>query len=40
MRIEGCEKKDRHKFVGSGKKGKGTNAGGEERVENVKYAYG
>ena len=33
MRIEGCQTKDRHMFVGSGKKGKG---GGEEKVDNVR----
>lgn len=36
MRIEGCEEKDRHMFVGSGKKGKRAD-GAEERVESVKY---
>ena len=33
MRIEGCQTKDRHMFVGSGKKGKD---GGEEKVDNVR----
>jgi hypothetical protein len=36
MRIEGCKTKDRHLFVGSGKK-KGGNAGGEEMLETVRY---
>ncbi|MCJ1475712.1 hypothetical protein MMC13_004375 [Lambiella insularis] len=38
LRIEGCEKKDRHMFVGSGKKGKRAN-GGEEKVESVKHDF-
>ncbi|MCJ1402572.1 hypothetical protein MMC11_005792 [Xylographa trunciseda] len=37
MRIEGCDRKAQHKFVGSGKKGKGASGVGEERVENVKH---
>ena len=32
MKIEGCETKDRHLFVGSGKKG------GEEKLDTVRYA--
>ncbi|MCJ1418899.1 hypothetical protein MMC32_005250 [Xylographa parallela] len=39
LRIEGCEKRTQHKFVGSGKKGKEANGGGEERVENVKHDF-
>jgi len=35
MKIEGCKTKDRHLFVGSGKK-KGGNAGGEEVLETVR----
>lgn len=36
MRIEGCQTKDRHLFVGSGKK-KGGTTGGEEVLETVRY---
>jgi hypothetical protein len=37
MKIEGCKAKDRHLFVGSGKK-KGVNEkGGEEILETVRY---
>lgn len=32
MKIEGCETKDRHLFVGSGRKG------GEEKLDTVRYA--
>ncbi|KAK4128173.1 Phosphoenolpyruvate/pyruvate domain-containing protein [Parathielavia appendiculata] len=42
MKIEGCKTKDRHLFVGSGKKdatGKGPDAGGEELLETVRYDY-
>ncbi|MCJ1292895.1 hypothetical protein MMC34_004448 [Xylographa carneopallida] len=39
LRIEGCEKREQHKFVGSGKKGKEAHGGGEERVENVKHDF-
>lgn len=39
MRMKGCVTKERHKFVGSGKKsGKGA-GGGEERVETVKFVF-
>ena len=38
MRIEGCTTKDRHLFIGSGKK-KGSNASGEETLETVRYVY-
>jgi len=38
MRIEGCTTKDRHLFIGSGKK-KGSNASGEEMLETVRYVY-
>jgi len=31
MKIEGCKTKDRHLFVGSGKKG------GEEKLDTVRY---
>jgi hypothetical protein len=36
MKIEGCKTKDRHLFVGSGKK-KGVSDGGEEVLETVRY---
>jgi hypothetical protein len=36
MKIEGCKTKDRHLFVGSGKK-KGISDGGEEVLETVRY---
>ncbi|KAK4101661.1 Phosphoenolpyruvate/pyruvate domain-containing protein [Parathielavia hyrcaniae] len=42
MKIEGCRTKDRHLFVGSGKKdaaGKGPGAGEEELLETVRYDY-
>lgn len=35
MKIEGCVTKDRHLFIGSGKKGK-ANAGSEEKLETVR----
>jgi hypothetical protein len=35
MKIEGCETKPRHLFVGSGKK-KGSNSSGEEVLETVR----
>ncbi len=35
MNIEGCKTKDRHLFVGSGKKGK--EAGSEEKLATVRY---
>ena len=35
MKIEGCQTKERHMFVGSGKK-KGGNAAGEEVLETVR----
>ncbi|KAI9051050.1 hypothetical protein LZ554_005158 [Drepanopeziza brunnea f. sp. 'monogermtubi'] len=38
MRIEGCETKDRHLFVGSGKK-KGGNSEGEEVLETVRHDF-
>jgi len=38
MRIEGCKTKNRHLFVGSGKK-KGGQDGGEELLETVRYVY-
>jgi hypothetical protein len=38
MKIEGCKTKDRHLFVGSGKKKVG-NAGGEEALETVRSVY-
>lgn len=40
MKLEGCETKPRHLFVGSGKKGtsgKATGSGGEELLETVRY---
>lgn len=38
MRIEGCKTKERHLFVGSGKKKGGKEGdGGEEIVETVRY---
>jgi hypothetical protein len=36
MRIEGCQTKDRHLFVGSGKKKGANNAGGEEVLETIR----
>ena len=36
MRIEGCQTKGRHLFVGSGGKKKGGSAGGEEVLETVR----
>jgi hypothetical protein len=36
MKIEGCKTKDRHLFVGSGKKKGGGNSGGEELLETVR----
>ena len=38
MKIEGCKTKERHMFVGSGKR-KGAGAGGEELLETVRYGY-
>jgi len=38
MKIEGCKTKDRHLFVGSGKK-KGGNSGGEEVLETVRHDF-
>jgi len=38
MRIEGCQTKDRHLFIGSGKK-KNGNAGGEEVLETVRHDF-
>lgn len=35
MKIEGCQTKDKHMFIGSGKK-KAVNSGGEEHVETVR----
>lgn len=40
MELEGCAKKDRHLFVGSGKEKDKAGAGGEEVLETVRYAYG
>jgi hypothetical protein len=37
MKIEGCKTKDRHLFVGSGKKEKESASGGEEVLETVRY---
>jgi len=37
MKIEGCTTKDKHLFVGSGEKRKGTGSDGEELVEAVRY---
>jgi hypothetical protein len=37
MKIEGCKTKDRHLFVGSGKKEKESSTGGEEVLETVRY---
>jgi hypothetical protein len=39
MKIEGCKTKNRHLFIGSGKKGgnKDVNGTGEEAVETVRY---
>ncbi|KAL2260765.1 hypothetical protein VTK26DRAFT_5140 [Humicola hyalothermophila] len=42
MKIEGCKTKDRHLFVGSGKKetaGKGAGPGGEELLETVRHDF-
>jgi hypothetical protein len=36
MKIEGCKTKDRHLFVGSGKKKGAESEGGEDIVENVR----
>jgi hypothetical protein len=36
MKIEGCKTKDRHLFVGSGKKKGAGNGGGEELLETVR----
>jgi hypothetical protein len=37
MKIEGCKTKDRHLFVGSGKKEKESSTGEEEVLETVRY---
>ena len=37
MRIEGCQAKKRHMFIGSGKKKKQETHGGEEVVETVRF---
>jgi hypothetical protein len=34
LKLEGCNTKDKHMFVGSGKKKEG-----EEKLETVRYAY-
>jgi len=39
MRIEGCQTKDRHLFVGSGKKKGANNAGGEEVLETIRHDF-
>ncbi|OAA68595.1 cord and cs domain containing protein [Niveomyces insectorum RCEF 264] len=43
LKIEGCQKKDRHLFVGSGKKAKaggdGVDGGGEERLDTVRFDF-
>lgn len=39
MKIEGCTTKDKHLFVGSGDKRKGTGSDGEELVETVRYIH-
>lgn len=40
MKIEGCKTKDKHLFVGSGKKDKKDGQGdGEEKVETVRHDY-
>ncbi|KAE9376958.1 Phosphoenolpyruvate/pyruvate domain-containing protein [Stipitochalara longipes BDJ] len=39
MKIEGCKTKDRHLFVGSGKKKGGGNSGGEELLETVRHDF-
>lgn len=36
MKIEGCQTKNRHLFVGSGKKDKAKAAGTEELLETVR----
>ncbi|KAJ4151381.1 hypothetical protein LMH87_012083 [Akanthomyces muscarius] len=38
MKIEGCTTKDRHLFIGSGKKSKGS-ASGEEKLETVRHDF-
>jgi len=38
MKIEGCKTKDRHLFVGSGKK-KAGNSGGEDVLETVRHDF-
>ncbi|KAH6678370.1 HSP20-like chaperone [Halenospora varia] len=38
MKIEGCQTKDKHMFIGSGKK-KAVNSGGEEHVETVRHDF-
>ncbi|KAF4637421.1 hypothetical protein G7Y89_g640 [Cudoniella acicularis] len=38
MKIEGCETKDKHLFIGSGKK-KGGKTGGEELLETVRHDF-
>ena len=37
MKIEGCQTKDRHLFIGSGGKNKAAKGGGEELLETVRY---
>jgi len=42
MKIEGCQTKERHLFVGSGKRKDKDGRivdGGEERLESVRYVY-
>lgn len=39
MQMKGCATKERHMFVGSGKKGGKGAGGGEEKVESVKYGF-
>lgn len=39
MQIEGCKTKDRHLFIGSGKKDKALASGGEEVLTTVRHDY-
>lgn len=39
MKLEGCETKPRHLFIGSGKKEKDAKGGGEELLDKIRYAY-
>lgn len=39
MQMKGCATKERHMFVGSGKKGRKGAGGGEEKVDSVKYGF-